>query len=218
MVEEDFEDVIGKWLEDLTRLKFPLRFRHRYRVKGDSGNYRDIDFVGEGTVAPPKNWKELLNTLEDAFNRMVESKDAYEKSKKELDDLMLYGKSFNNVENAYNRFINAFKYDPKILIEVKSPGWAGEKPTEQTYREHMLRAYAYLGDYRNQDNQKYVIVPYKLVKSGGFNYDSYFRSIGALLLDYNNPKDRSILEDRIRSLSEELARSVAPFGKIALKR
>jgi hypothetical protein len=118
---------------------------------------------------------------------------------------MEFWKAVEEFLNAVDRLINSFKYDARILIEVKGIGWSGEKPTEQTYREHMLRAYACLGDFRNQtDKQKYVIVPYKLVKQRGFDYDRYFRSIDTFLLDYSNSREKSILEDKIKRLGEEI--------------
>jgi len=180
--EEDFESIVGKWLEELIKSvqsdpDWPLRLRREQTMKGDSGNNHRIDFVIEG-VGRPKNLNELLSAV-----RESKGKDSI---------------------TAVNRLIESFRYDPKILVEVKGMGFRGEKPTEQTYREHMLRAYAYLGDFRKQiDKQKYVIVSYKIAKHRRFDYESYLSSIDVHLLDYNNPKERSALEDRIRKLEEE---------------
>ncbi|MEM3383672.1 MAG: hypothetical protein QXD42_03995 [Nitrososphaerales archaeon] len=202
MTEEDFESVIEKWIKELIEWRFPLRLRSRYRLKGDSGNYHEIDFIIEGAVAPPENYKELLKSVEEAHRRVEENRELSEKS---LDARLALIKSIDDFVATASRLLNAFTYDAKILIEVKGMGWAGEKPTEQTYREHMLRAYACLGDYRNQkDKKKYVIVPYKSIRQRASNYESYFKSINTTLLDYSDPKERSILEDEIKRLREEL--------------
>jgi hypothetical protein len=47
---EDFESVVGAWLEELIAQvqpiqSFPLRLRRGQTLKGDSGNYHNIDFV-----------------------------------------------------------------------------------------------------------------------------------------------------------------------------
>lgn len=210
MPDEDFEDVVEKWLKELIdrgAQGFPLRLRRHQRVKGDSGNYHEIDFVVEGAVAPPENLTELMKAVEDAFKRLGEIERLY-KEEKSLDRWVAYSKSLAEFNAAVDRLINSFRFDAKMLIEVKGVGWGGEEPTEQTYREHMLRAYACLGDYRNQtDKQKYVIVPYKVAKRG-FNYSRYFESIGASLLSYNEPKDRSFLEQKMNKLKEELIKEL----------
>jgi len=122
---------------------YPLR-RHQ-RVKGDSGNYHEIDFVVEGAVAPPENLTELMKAAEDAFKRL-ENERLYEEEKS-LARWVAYSKSFAEFNAAVDRLINSFRYDVKMLIEVKGVGWGGEEPTEQTYREL---------------KQKYVIVSFML--------------------------------------------------------
>jgi len=158
-------------------------------------------------LPPPENLTELMKAAEDASKRLGENERLYEEEKS-LDKWVAYSKSFAEFNAAVDRLINSFRYDVKMLIEVKGVGWGGEEPTEQTYREHMMRAYACLGDYRNQtDKQKYVIVPYKVAKRG-FNYRSYLESIGASLLSYNEPEDRSFLEKKINELKEELMKEL----------
>jgi hypothetical protein len=206
---EDFEGVVGAWLEELIAQvqpiqSFPLRLRRGQILKGDSGNYHNIDFVIEAAVSPPDNLGELLKACEES-SKEVEKKRAIYGEGEQLLKQMEFWKAVEEFLNAVDQLINSFKYDARILIEVKGIGWSGEKPTEQTYREHMLRAYACLGDSRNQtDKQKYVIVPYKLVKQRSFDYDCYFRSIDTFLLDYSNSREKSILEDKIRRLEEEI--------------
>jgi hypothetical protein len=117
-----------------------------------------------------------MKVAKDAQKRVGESERLYDEQKS-LDRFVAYSKSFDEFSALVGRISNSFKFNTKILVEVKGIGWDGEKPTEQTYREHMMRAYACLGDYRNQtDKQKYVIVPYKLIKRG-FKYFSETQSI-----------------------------------------
>ena len=43
----------------------------------------------------------------------------------------------------------ALNYGVKLIGEIKMQDFEGNRPTIQTYKEHMWRAYARLGDMRN---------------------------------------------------------------------
>lgn len=87
-----------------------------------------------------------------------------------------------------------------VIIECKDIGREGVKPSIQTYRNHMQRAYAELGDLRNYECKKFVIVPYIPVQSRGFDYNAYFKSIGVKMIGWNNPSEHSEFKQIIMNL------------------
>ena len=88
----------------------------------------------------------------------------------------------------------------RIVFEVKAYGEKGSnKKTD--YRVLLLLAYAQLADLPN-DLPKFVIIPHHAERrrSSGFDYQAYFFEIGATLIDYSDPKDRTIVEEAIADL------------------
>ncbi len=209
--EKNFEYVIYRWLKNVVDEvnlveNFPLRLSSKKKIVGDSGNYHEVDFVIEVASSPPENWKEMLNEINknlevcEEKSRVIEAYKGRTEIPTYREALIQHLKSYRQCEDSFNRLTNSFRYEAKILVEVKGLGLGGVKPSEQTYREHMLRAYAKLGDYRNQrDKQKYIVVTYRLDKKQGFDYDSYFKSIDATLISYDNPKEKEILEKEIKN-------------------
>jgi hypothetical protein len=64
----------------------------------------------------------------------------------------------------------------------------------------MTRAYARLGDFRKQTGIiKCLIVPYK-ISLGKFNYETYFKSIDVLYINFNDPKEVLLLQQKIEEL------------------
>lgn len=85
----------------------------------------------------------------------------------------------DTTENVHERSI-------KAIIECKGPGYdTGVKPEPQTYREHMLRAYAELGDLRNWNVPKFLVFPY-IEETRVFDYKAYFESIGVEIVDWEH--------------------------------
>ena len=74
--------------------------------------------------------------------------------------------------------------------------------TYQTYRNQMMRAYAELGDLRNFSCPKFVIVPRKhRTTTRAFNYNSFFESIGASLIEWNTSEGKEKLLSRIANVT-----------------
>ncbi|WP_132060285.1 hypothetical protein [Halorussus amylolyticus] len=78
----------------------------------------------------------------------------------------------------------------KGYVEVKE---TNRSSNQSTYINHMRRAYAEMGDFRNVDVPKAVVVAEKW-DFGGIDWDAMFDSIDCLLLDI---EDLSRFEDQV---------------------
>ena len=88
----------------------------------------------------------------------------------------------------------------KLIGEIKIQDYEGKHPTLNTYKEHMWRAYARLGDMKNWQVPKYLLFPYLEEKGRGFDFNAYFRSIDVTLLDWSKTKHVEMLKKQIDKL------------------
>jgi len=88
--------------------------------------------------------------------------------------------------------------DEKFLaiIECKNI----QSTQQPTYRNQMFRAYAELGDLKNIDCPKFVVIPKRMILKRGFNYDSYFKSVWAEIVEWGNTDDRSRFLNKIKTI------------------
>lgn len=88
----------------------------------------------------------------------------------------------------------------KLIGEIKIQDYEGKRPTLNTYKEHMWRAYARLGDMKNWQVPKYLLFPYLEEKGRGFDFNAYFRSIDVTLLDWSKTEHVEMLKKQIDKL------------------
>ena len=89
----------------------------------------------------------------------------------------------------------------EILVEVKAYGERGSTRAT-SYRVLLQLAFAELADFP-KELKKFVIVPHKVkrARASAFDFDRYFASIGATLVDFSSPTERSALEQAVANLS-----------------
>jgi hypothetical protein len=73
------------------------------------------------------------------------------------------------------------------------------KPKYDTWKEHVWRAYARLGNMTNWKVPKYLLFPYLELK-GEFDFFSYFGSIDVILLDWSKDEDVEVFGKKIKEL------------------
>lgn len=88
----------------------------------------------------------------------------------------------------------------KLIGEIKIQDFEGNRPTIQTYKEHMWRAYARLGDMKNWQVPKCLLFPYLEERGRGFDFNAYFRSIDVTLLDWSKTEHVEMLKKQIDKL------------------
>jgi len=88
----------------------------------------------------------------------------------------------------------------KLIAEMKIQDYEGKRPTLNTYKEHMWRAYARLGDMKDWQVPKYVLFPYLVEGKGAFDFNAYFRTIDVILLDWSKTEHVEKLKKQIDKL------------------
>lgn len=96
----------------------------------------------------------------------------------------------------------ALNYGVKLIAEIKMQNYdfiEENKPNYNTWKEHVWRAYARLGDITNWQVPKYLLFPY-LELRGELNVFSYFESIDVILLDWSKTEDVEVFGKKIKEL------------------
>ena len=96
----------------------------------------------------------------------------------------------------------ALNYGVKLIAEIKMQDYdfiKENKPKYNTWKEHMWRAYARLGDMTNWEVPKYLLVPY-LELRGKFDFFPYFETINVTLLDWSKTEHIEIFGKKIKEL------------------
>jgi hypothetical protein len=94
----------------------------------------------------------------------------------------------------------ALGYGVKLIGEIKMQDFPKSKPKRNTHTEHMWRAYARFGDMKNWQVPKYLLFPYLIERRFGFDFNTYFRSIDVILLDWSKTEHCEMLKKQIDEL------------------
>ncbi|MEP0825806.1 MAG: hypothetical protein HRF40_09990, partial [Nitrososphaera sp.] len=193
VAERKFETEVEVWLKETLKDEIQLGLISigiKKNIVADSENYHEVDFILDIRCIP-KSKESLFNEKKKEICARKKRLEANTSTgtRQSQDEMKSLESFLENPTFQLLKLVNEMsEWKTAALIEVKGPGQSGIRPTVQTYREHMLRAYSSLGDYRKQnDKLKFLVVPYKIPTSAtNFEYAKYFRSVDVHYVDYGN--------------------------------